>query len=832
MLPKLIPFIALAIAASVSVCADVSVRKYPLCDGGFVCQWLICGAFPNDGAAGSKGLSGSAYDLDLLASVGGETACAPTPGEVVKAGMGYQPVTWTPKGFDKYVALDRVMKPNTENAAAYGFCYLDADEAARIDLKIGSTDSIKVWLNGELALSERGEGGPVPDQHKVTLPLRKGLNSLLVKSCQGNGDWGWYARVELEGTRQPARGVEVALPVGSSSAVTSVTYPPLQNLPLPSVGPYTFQEAPARSRARITLIPGRDTGPVKLAADKLVARLRALGVTASVRSFGTMGQCGTTDIVVAGSEDAKLWKMDPWGVDLNSVSRPDSYAIVSRDEKIYVLGKGEMGIVNGLSFLQTRLWRNAANKAVYNLDSLAAVYNPAFSRRVAYINIGYNLPGITVQDWTLDQWKEYIDRLVLARLNAFSFFLWTDTYSIMPETTTNRARNEQLHSMLRDAVRYARQRGLKVTYLIGPTLLPADVFARYKDEMASEPLYPGFPLACPSSDRGKQLMSSLVSAEIGYFNECDDYQVAFFDPGGCGCNRCKANMADTLIGEMGLWSSILRQHNPSASLSAFIWPFKVLESNLGISFGSQFLSKAKSAYGNALDICEAADPVRVYLQEAKQMGLQTTAFNFITNPETGFIYPIVSGGLWKDYTNQVAGWGFDRSMFHRLEARTRQIQDWLMGCVYWDTQVDLDRSLLIYASQMIGRSDKGSKLASVFKAVDQFADLPLDPANPSYKMELAAGIGREAGPLLPYVQGYDRWYSSLGRLYPSLARCLYARYMLSTTADPEWAAELAARRQEHLGLLATDSFYGGCSVGHMIDSYFEYLTQGRSRMLF
>src|SRR5204863_4538847 len=56
----------------------------------------------------------------------------------------------------------------------------------------GSDDTLTVWLNGEKLISENTYRGAAPDQNKATLKLKAGKNSLLLKICQGDGDWAFF----------------------------------------------------------------------------------------------------------------------------------------------------------------------------------------------------------------------------------------------------------------------------------------------------------------------------------------------------------------------------------------------------------------------------------------------------------------------------------------------------------------------------------------------------------------------------------------------------------------------------------------------------------------
>ncbi|MBD3240961.1 MAG: hypothetical protein GF331_10285 [Chitinivibrionales bacterium] len=79
--------------------------------------------------------------------------------------------------------------------AGYLFTYLHAPEAREARLYIGSDDGPRVWINGELVWGIREYRGTMPDEDCARLPLRKGVNELLIKVTQEMGGWGATVRV-------------------------------------------------------------------------------------------------------------------------------------------------------------------------------------------------------------------------------------------------------------------------------------------------------------------------------------------------------------------------------------------------------------------------------------------------------------------------------------------------------------------------------------------------------------------------------------------------------------------------------------------------------------
>jgi hypothetical protein len=79
----------------------------------------------------------------------------------------------------------------------YAWAQIDMPEEKRGVLGIGSDDSIKVWLNGELIHThwETKGRGVMADNDRVPVTFRKGRNQLVLKIQNGGGPWGFACRL-------------------------------------------------------------------------------------------------------------------------------------------------------------------------------------------------------------------------------------------------------------------------------------------------------------------------------------------------------------------------------------------------------------------------------------------------------------------------------------------------------------------------------------------------------------------------------------------------------------------------------------------------------------
>jgi len=92
-----------------------------------------------------------------------------------------------------WVRLEDLILPR-EQAVAYGYTHVFAPEERDTQLLIGSDDGVRIWLNEELVHTNPAYRGAYPDQDRISVHLKQGWNTLLIKVLQGAGGWGFYVR--------------------------------------------------------------------------------------------------------------------------------------------------------------------------------------------------------------------------------------------------------------------------------------------------------------------------------------------------------------------------------------------------------------------------------------------------------------------------------------------------------------------------------------------------------------------------------------------------------------------------------------------------------------
>ena len=167
-------------------------------------RWKIVGPFPNQPItpAPQDGLPTRAgFDNDYLTALGGEANAMLRDGEVVEftdeAGAATKLYVRGTSTNDAH-RLDLARRFNTNGRVAYAYCEVEAKAPGDIDALFASSDSAKVWVNGQLAHSIWLPEGRdfVPGQDTFILTAKSGINTILVK-VKDSGSLYWDFMLEL-----------------------------------------------------------------------------------------------------------------------------------------------------------------------------------------------------------------------------------------------------------------------------------------------------------------------------------------------------------------------------------------------------------------------------------------------------------------------------------------------------------------------------------------------------------------------------------------------------------------------------------------------------------
>jgi len=218
--------LAIIPAAATTAQEPIPTKPLSLSTEGYICDWLICGPFPDPG----KWPNLANWDTDLLAHDGGEAKIRPTEkmsykAKLLQLGGKELTLTWQPlmidpdlKDYNFLIDLNALFKATPFGGAepdrliAYAFCYLAAPADMEAKLRVGSDDGFKAWLNGKQVAAVCVKRSPAPDQNVISIKLEKGLNPLLLKVEDDVGGYAFMVRLTATND-QPLRAVKVWLSV-------------------------------------------------------------------------------------------------------------------------------------------------------------------------------------------------------------------------------------------------------------------------------------------------------------------------------------------------------------------------------------------------------------------------------------------------------------------------------------------------------------------------------------------------------------------------------------------------------------------------------------------
>lgn len=150
-------------------------------------NWLVIGPFPNpDKFEGHSTVFPPEKTIDLNAEYPGETGA----------------IKWTTlnqPGPLASVDFKKVFSPS-EHVCAYALCYVTSPEKRKVQIRLGTNDSGKLWIGGKLIFDFSTEGSAILDRDIIQTTLPAGTTPILLKVCNGEANWGFVFRMtDLKG---------------------------------------------------------------------------------------------------------------------------------------------------------------------------------------------------------------------------------------------------------------------------------------------------------------------------------------------------------------------------------------------------------------------------------------------------------------------------------------------------------------------------------------------------------------------------------------------------------------------------------------------------------
>ncbi len=160
---------------------ELGVDIDPARDNGFIVDWWVIGPFPNEGdSMWEKGFFPE-QKIDLQASE--------KIGDTTYSWKKYH--SPLPEGA---VDLEKAVAAK-ESVGAYAYCEVVSDKEQDVVLKIGSDDSIVVWVNGQKVHANQS-GRPLHiDEDQAKAHLKAGVNKILCKVLNGSASWAFSFHV-------------------------------------------------------------------------------------------------------------------------------------------------------------------------------------------------------------------------------------------------------------------------------------------------------------------------------------------------------------------------------------------------------------------------------------------------------------------------------------------------------------------------------------------------------------------------------------------------------------------------------------------------------------
>jgi hypothetical protein len=157
---------------------------------GFIRNWLFAGPFPNPGGRpeGDENAQASCkgFAADLLK---GEAAYVPKAGMEVPV-EGGKKVVWKAIVSDADMVDMAGLMDATDNTVIYAACWVELEKDADVEIRIGSDDGNKLWVDHKQVAVVHEHRAASADQDTHKMKLAAGKHLVLIKV---DNDWGGFS---------------------------------------------------------------------------------------------------------------------------------------------------------------------------------------------------------------------------------------------------------------------------------------------------------------------------------------------------------------------------------------------------------------------------------------------------------------------------------------------------------------------------------------------------------------------------------------------------------------------------------------------------------------
>jgi hypothetical protein len=151
---------------------------------GFLTDWYVIGPFDAMGMKGFRTVYPPEEKVDLAASLPGKGGMVQWKRLRVRESAGFAAGRYALVDLRAAEALG-----DADDAVAYAYTEFTIPQACRCEFRGAADDNLTVWVNGKREFGfEEYRNGVRLDRHRFRVPLRQGVNTVLVKICQAPRD--------------------------------------------------------------------------------------------------------------------------------------------------------------------------------------------------------------------------------------------------------------------------------------------------------------------------------------------------------------------------------------------------------------------------------------------------------------------------------------------------------------------------------------------------------------------------------------------------------------------------------------------------------------------
>lgn len=186
-----------------------ALGPYELDEEGFITDWLVVGPFPNPGERPDN----EGFHVDYLKKYGGEANYVPGSGVEITKDDGSK-VKWAQyrstysSRIDFFSVEHLQLSYMQEDVLVYAACRLECENDMDVEIRVGSDDGYKLWLDHKLIGQQHVYRAAFQDQESYPVRLSKGKHLILIKVDQDYGSFEFLLRVVIPDGKKAA-GIKV-----------------------------------------------------------------------------------------------------------------------------------------------------------------------------------------------------------------------------------------------------------------------------------------------------------------------------------------------------------------------------------------------------------------------------------------------------------------------------------------------------------------------------------------------------------------------------------------------------------------------------------------------